>query len=186
MFLTKEKVRFLSALCLLIIISCLFYLLLYLPQLDKIAVQQERLVEKEESIRRAESFHEAHADTEEYERTMLANMQAADARLPDAMQQGDFLSMLQAAALKQGILLRGVVPGQEEQKTGYKAKPVQLTIEGNYFQLLDFLQELESEARFVRLDSMVIDKAARDGRGLLCHLQISIYAAGQADGQEGT
>lgn len=104
----------------------------------------------------------------------------ADA-LPDGLEQGAFLGGLERLALACHLELAGVKPAEAlERPDGLMELPVTVTVRGDYFSLLDFLQGLDAQkagGRFVLVRGLSV-RAGDDGGPLSATLQLSVFATG--------
>ena len=129
---------------------------------------------EEQEIVGIENFMNAHRDMEEFSRETAMHQEMVLKALPEDMEQGAFLEFLQRLAIGHQIELLGVFPGKSSQeKDGVMVLPVQVKMNCSYFQLLDFLRELQEGERFLQVRNARIHS---DGRRLTCQLDLAIFA----------
>lgn len=94
-------------------------------------------------------------------------------QLPESMEQGRFLSLLQQEALRHGVVLTEVMPGSARSTERFAELAVETEICGSYFQVLDFLEAMEQSGRFLRIENTKV----KSENGLLhCRILFKIYA----------
>ena len=119
------------------------------------------------------NFMNGHPDFPQYMEELGKQRERADRALPDTLEQGRFLGMLQQCALDHDILLQEIVPAEIRQEKELYYLPIHLKLTCNYFQLLDFLEKLNSAERFMALQDMAVRKKED---ALSCELTLHIYA----------
>ena len=90
----------------------------------------------------------------EYAEDVGKRHERAERALPGELKQSDVIGMLQRNALRYQIQLVSVSPGQIKKESSLMVLPIQIKLNCDYFQLLDFLQSLQEEERFIKLDKL--------------------------------
>ena len=102
--------------------------------------------------------------------------------LPLTLAQGTFLSHLERQAIARHLVLSGVVPAPAEMGAdGVGELVVRVRLVGDYFSLVDFLQDIASlriGGRFVEVRGIRV-RSDRDGAPLTCELTLAIFALGE-------
>lgn len=145
----------------------------YQVQQQELAAQRAALQQKKMAVLGIENFLNAHTDIAAYEAEKLQAVEQQSHRLPQQMETGEFLAAVQKLSVEKGMMLLAASPGTVEKRTGYLQLPVQMTIRGSYFSVLDFLQGIENLERF----SSIEDMAVHSEEGMLtCQFCVCIYA----------
>ena len=135
--------------------------------------QLARLQESHARLEQLKSLQEQHPDLEAYEMEMESQRKQVDELLPDRLEAAALLPKLQQAALRSGLELRELLPGEEAQEQGARALPMQIRVAGDYFGLLAFVKSLEGAAPFCRIKAMEMEQK---GNALEAMLQVNIYS----------
>jgi Tfp pilus assembly protein PilO len=96
-----------------------------------------------------------------------ADLAQLSAAIPESANQADFISGLNDIADESGITWQSVT--MQEPTAGTPGQPptiaVQISIEGGFFQALDYLNRLEDLERLVVVDSITVNSAGEEGTG---------------------
>lgn len=114
--------------------------------------------------------------------------------MPDNEDMANVLLELNSVATSAGIEFVAIQPGPPATRSGYYAVPVTLTLEGNYYDLTDFLFRLrnlvsvnegvlEANGRLYTLDTIEIHEASDGFPQIEAVLVISAYAYGVPEGE---
>ena len=114
--------------------------------------------------------------------------------MPDNEDMADVLLELNSVATSAGIEFVAIQPGPPATRNGYYAVPVTLTLEGNYYDLTDFLFRLrnlvsvtdgvlEANGRLYTLDTLEIHESSDGFPQIEAVLVISAYAYGVPEGE---
>lgn len=145
----------------------------YLAAESQAYANRQKLTELEDYLARHPNLVEYRAEAE---RAKILS----DELLPANMTESKFLRYLDNEADRQNIRLLSVLPDEMPRKgENFTALPVKITVELNYFELLDFLAELEAAPRFINVQKIKIVAA---GDKLKCELTLVIYAQNTAAG----
>ncbi len=114
--------------------------------------------------------------------------------MPDNEDMANVLLELNSVATSAGIEFVSIQPGPPANRSGYYAVPVTLTLEGNYYDLTDFLFRLrnlvtvtdgvlEANGRLYTLDTIEIHESSDGFPQIEAVLVISAYAYGAPEGE---
>lgn len=99
--------------------------------------------------------------------------------LPENLEQSAFLSGLERLARADHLVLLGVKPGEALKRSDELLElPVSVTVQGDYFTVLEFLKGLEAQkadGRFVLVRGLSM-KAGKTGEPLTATLSLSVFA----------
>ena len=140
------------------------------------AMEQEARLSAEKSrtdLTVVDNYQNAHLDMAAYEKELAEHQAHADQAMPDTLEQGKFLGMLQQEALRSHIELKQVVPKTVQQNGQLSVLPVEVKMCCSYFSLLAFLQGLQQSERYVQVERTAVHE--EDG-ALDCSLRLQIYA----------
>jgi Tfp pilus assembly protein PilO len=118
--------------------------------------------------------------------------------LPDGSDMAEIMVELVATADASGVKFESIQPSDAVAFTGYSAVPINLTVQGNYYDLIDFLYRLrglvtvkegvlDATGRLYSIDSIDIHQApGEEFPKIEAALTISAYAYGAAPAPTGT
>ncbi len=132
--------------------------------------------EKEELLREIidiENFSNQHRDMKQFSAEVSKQQEKVDRALPDELTESRVIHLLQQHALKHHIRILSISPEQQKEESGLTVLPLQLKLDCSYFQLLDFLRDIQEADRFVRISRLEVHN--QEGR-LLFNLEASVYA----------
>ena len=142
-------------------------------QRAELFVKQQQAGQNQQEILQIENFMNAHLQEEDYAAELKKREQVVQEQLPESMEQGRFLSLLQQEALRHGVVLAEVRPGSARSTERFAELAVETEICGSYFQVLDFLEAMEQSGRFLRIENTKV----KSENGLLhCRILFKIYA----------
>lgn len=168
----RKRLYPLAAAVFLLLSGIIFWQGPYQTQRQVIVSRQTVLQQKKEQVLSVENFLNAHGEAVAYEAEIARRAAKQHQQLPCQLETGKFLAELQQLAAAKGVVLSAAAPGTVESKAGCRQLPLRVTIAGDYFSLLDFLQGLEELERFSSVDKMELH--SEEGR-LSCQLLIHIY-----------
>lgn len=129
------------------------------PQFSRIAelrtLQQDEQKKKQDSeatLKRLQESKKAAAETE-------AKLIEVKKRLPEEPQLASLLIETQDAANQAGVDLVSIKPGEMVQQTDLTTIPLQMHVEGEFLDLVEFLIRLKDLKREVRIDKITISGA---------------------------
>lgn len=167
----KEWLEAAACVCLLLLAGGYFFIhepLAAMEQEERASAQKSRA-----DLTIVDNYQNAHLDMAAYEKELIEHQARADRAMPDTLEQGKFLGMLQQEALRNHIELRQVVPKPVQQEGNLSVLPVEIKMRCGYFALLSFLQGLEQGERYIQVEQT----ALREENGMLsCSLLLQIYA----------
>lgn len=174
----SEREIFIAAVLISLLLVFSFFFFIHIPlkeAYNKEAYNSEmaeraKLAETETTI---VNFKDAHLDSEAYKKELSDQDARMTAAIPDDLRQGEFLALLEQRAIFSHVELIGVTPETEVKEAEYRSLPLTVEFRGNYFSILDFIQEIEDSDRFIQVDSFEI---LHDGKFLTCKLRLFIYA----------
>lgn len=134
--------------------------------------QQNRLQAAQARFQVLQIFQEQHPDLEAYQMEIENQRKHVDQLLPDRIEASALMPRLQQYALKSGLELRELLPG-EAVNMGTRALPLQIRLAGNYFGLLDFIKSLENGTPYCQITAMELEQ--KDNL-LTAMLQVHVYS----------
>ena len=137
---------------------------------QKMELEAEQAMEQVVAV---ENYQHAHLDFSGYQKELSGQQERADRALPDEMEQGRFLGLLEYTARRNHVELEQVEPGQTFQKGETCALPIKVRFRCGYFDLLSFLREAGDGERFIRIDRVAVHG---DHDGLDCTVNLSVFS----------
>lgn len=147
-----------------------------------------RYQQEKARLDKIERFVLAHPEGEAYVQEVAAQAALTDTLLPDTPAWPAFMTMLAQEAQKDGVRLVEIKPqSPQPQPAGYTALPVDITVEGDYYAVLTFLQGLQDLPRYTTISRLDIRAPRPVNPRLEGKIRVEIYQAGQASavGQAG-
>lgn len=158
-----------------IAIIVVFYYSILVPQRMHIRQLTDALQAERRQVRKIEAFAGAHADIGLYQQETDAKLATVTRLLPDQPEISEFMLAVEQAAKAGGLELQQIKPEQFENKAGYRELPLEVTVQGTYFQTLDFLKRLEGLERFNSIVHMTVKSQSGN---LTSKFRIMIYCYG--------
>lgn len=140
-----------------IIFWLIMYLCIYSAQLSRLQEARHNIDRNRMQINDLQSF----SDKFDKDRTALTKIAQENSfwenKLPDRKDEISFISMLHGMATKADVHILAVEPAElTDKNNNYEIAAVKLKIAGNYFQLLDFLAQLDEADRYNIISKMNI------------------------------
>lgn len=135
-------------------ISYLFYEFLLVPQRihrDELAAQY-RL--ERQQVQAVEAFALAHPNTDEYLKELDQKITQADMQLPNTPDISRFLLDIEQLSRDCGVQMGYLKPGKITNKEGYREIDVEFSVNGNFIQVMNFLNKAENGSRFINMNSI--------------------------------
>lgn len=179
----RSKGSFLLLLGVLAGLTLFFYQFLYLPQQAELEEKRQQVTVRLNALNELEEFTQQHADLAAYETALKDHARWGSQLLPERLNTGDFLSELQIYMLRTKIRITGLKPSPPERNEGFFQQKIELGIEGDYFQILDFLRLLEQGTRFTNMKNV---SGEVKERGIFSgHIDLYIFARQNDSREEG-
>jgi len=156
-----------------IFLSVMVYTFVYVPRQQKILELTAAVTEKETSVISIENFMNEHPDMPAYEQELQKKDDFLAQMLPNNMALSSFLSEVEKMAAVSQVTLVQIKPNKLISKGNYQEIPILLEFQGDYFQILHFLRQIETARRFNKGSHLSIQ---RQDDVLVCKLVLSIYS----------
>lgn len=128
--------------------TAIYYFFLFIPQRSAISERYEIGRQKREQVEAIETFVRQHPNPEQYLAGLDGQKEVVFAMIPATSQLNDFLSHLETLAATAAVKLISVKPGPPGAKDSWYVLPVEVTIQGNFWQTTAFLKYLADGPRF--------------------------------------
>jgi type IV pilus assembly protein PilO len=156
-----------------VLIALGFAILGLRPKMGKIAElrtqQQEERKKKQDAEATLERLQEAKKEAAETESKLIETKK----RLPEDPQLASLLVEIQDTANQAGIDFVSIKPGDMAAQTNLTSIPLQIHVQGSFFDLVDFLYRLKDLKREIRTDNVTI--LGTDWPELSVDLEASTY-----------
>ncbi|VBB06869.1 translation elongation factor ef1b/ribosomal protein s6 [Lucifera butyrica] len=158
-----------------------------------VVVPQERTIQRLKGQYQAErgrvevveAFAQAHPDPDRYLADVDKQIALTDNMLPDNVEVSGFMAQVEKSSRDSGSQLVEVKPGQAAAKSGYQEIPIEITVRGHYFAIMNFMVKLQDGPRFSIVKN--IDMHVQSGKNasssspeLEGNLAVTIYSYGNA------
>jgi Tfp pilus assembly protein PilO len=147
-------------------VVALWWVFVFSPMGDTLDDERDELEQAERQGQTLTAELNQLQDLEERSPEIEAQLGRLSAAIPESPNQADFISGLNAIADESGITWQSVTMQEPTEATAAAppTTPVQIQIEGGYFQVLDYLNRLEDFERLVVVDAVNLSGAeAEDG-----------------------
>ncbi len=131
-----------------------FYYFIHIPATEEAAEMELERNRLEREIIDIENFSNKHRDIRTYSAEISKQQTTLDRALPDNLKESTVIMLLQQHALSHQIHVLSITPGQRKEDSGLTILPLQLQLECDYFQLLDFLQAIQEDDRFLQISRL--------------------------------
>ncbi|WP_182186505.1 type 4a pilus biogenesis protein PilO [Pectinatus frisingensis] len=155
----QDKYNILITIIAMIIWNIAFYYLLYSP--GKLELQQlhNNISVNQKQITDLKTFAADHDKTDAYAAEIFENNIFWENKLPNNKDEAKFIADLQSIANKNSIRIIHIAPAAPANKlSSYHEIPIQAKVQGNYFQLLNFLHDINESPRYNIIEKMSLTK----------------------------
>ncbi|HEU4450184.1 MAG TPA: type 4a pilus biogenesis protein PilO [Gaiellaceae bacterium] len=168
----------------LLLVAAIGFFLLVKPQMDESAALDERIAELQGKVDVALA---AESRTAPEERIEVADLFRLTKAMPDSTDMAGMILELDGVAESAGVDFISITPTPPVARgSGFQAVPIQVTFEGNYYDLTDFLfrlrnlvvvrdGELQAGGRLFTLDALDIQKGSQGLPQVQAVMTISAY-----------
>lgn len=159
---TRYMLLFLLAL----VFSSLIVLEFVLPLRAETAKAESQLQQANAKLAAIQTFAGQNKDYAPFLKLQTLKLEEAKKKLPDTVTVPELVSEYARLASVNGLSLDSLKPPAEvkAEKSGVFPLPLKMTVSGDYFKLVEFLQQIENGTRFTNIKT--VDFAA-DNKGLL-------------------
>jgi type IV pilus assembly protein PilO len=140
----------------LVAVIYLFYTFIFVPQSSQIEQLSVQCKQEQQKVKQVEAFQNEHSDMDQYLRELDKEKKTVDAQLPDDADMQGFLVQGETAARDGKLPLLSVKYEKVENKKGYREIPVGMQVQGDYFQTLNFIKNMENSPRFNSIKKIVM------------------------------
>ena len=148
----KEQFALVCTFC--VWLSAAFFYFVHIPLQEETRQLEQEAQDLSRQIIDIENFANKHQNLKEYAGDISKRQEKADRALPNTLEQSAIISLLQQHALNRGIRLVSITPGQTKTEHELIMLPIRLSLNCNYFQLLDFLKSLQEDERFLQISRL--------------------------------
>jgi Tfp pilus assembly protein PilO len=138
----------------LLLICCLFYLILWRPQVQRVDLLSTQLAQERQKLKTVEDFTKAHPDSGQYLAALDAKLANVDSLLPNGADVSTFLLQLELMAEQNKVKLGYIKPAAPVNKSGYQEFPLEVMVRGDFANCLAFLQQIETGPRLVSITGL--------------------------------
>ena len=175
----NEKEKLAGLLCLLAWLLAGWVYFVHLP-LERARASARQACDEARRVQiAAANFANGHADQKVAQEQQQKRHAFLAQALPETLAQGPFLSHLERQAAARSLTLLDVAPQPAVSgAAGLRELPVRVRLAGDYFALLDFLQDMASlriGGRFVEVRGIKVQSGGT-GEPLTCELLVAVFA----------
>lgn len=152
----------------------LYWYLVHIPLTADCRAVRAEVETKRQKLQILEKYLVRHRDLTAYKREAAVAKMMADELLPDNLDESRFLQYLIEQAEARQIEVLAVLPDRADTNdVGLTVLPVHLQLRLDYWQLTEFLAELDKAPRFVAVRGL---KANMVDGSLTCRLSLAVFA----------
>lgn len=171
----------------LLIVAVVGYFLLVKPKQDESARLADEIAELQGQVDRAlAAQHEPKTSEPDAPTIRVADLFQLTKAMPDETDMPGILLQLDSVASESGVRFSSIAPSLAVPATGFTKVPINLTFEGNYYDLADFLfrlrnlvlvrdGELEADGRLFSLDSVSLQEGPHKFPEIQAGLTVTAY-----------
>jgi Tfp pilus assembly protein PilO len=179
-----------------LIVALVGYFLLVKPKQDESGRLAAEVTELEGKVDRAlAASHEAPSREPAAPTIRVADLFQLTKAMPDRVDMPGILLELDSVASESGVRFSSIAPSAATPATGFTKVPINLTFEGNYYDLADFLfrlrnlvivrdGELEADGRLFSLDSVSMQEGPHNFPEIQAGLTVTAYVYSPAAGAD--
>ena len=158
--------RYLILLILTVFFAFLISMQFILPLRDDTAKVETQLLQANTRLAAIQTFAAQNKDYDAFLKIQTLKVEETKKKLPDTVTIPELVAEYSKLAMVNKVVLESLKPPTEikQDKGGAFAVPLKLSLSGDYFNLVEFLQQVEKGARFTTIQS--VDFSA-DGKGSL-------------------
>jgi len=158
------------------LIACIFIYIFVITPLskDRTALANKLTIENTK-LAALQTFAGQNQNYEALLKIQKAKVEQARKKLPDTVAVPDLISEYNKLAENNNIFLKSLKPDQAVKVGQVFEMPVEMTLQGDYFKIITFLQQVENGERFVTLQGTEFD-ADKSGQDLNMKAKFTVYA----------
>jgi len=163
----------------LLAIICIIFLIVPLNR-DRNALVN-KLTEENKRLAVLQTFAGQNQNYDALVKIQNMKVAAAHKKIPDTVSVEELLNEYNKIAEATGVQLLGVAPGKATKGANVFSLPINVSLQGDYFKLITFLQQVENGDRFVTVQSAEYDAQAL-GADLKMKASFVVYALKKVEG----
>ena len=147
-----------------------------IPLRDDTAKIENRLLQANTRLAAVQTFAGQNKDYDAFLKIQTLKLEEVKKKLPDTVTIPELVAEYSKLAMVNKVTLESLKPPTEvkQDKGGAFAVPLKLTLSGDYFNLVEFLQQVEKGTRFTTIQSVDFSS---DGKGSLkMNAEFVVYA----------
>lgn len=155
----NSKYSLMLLIAIVVLVGVAFYFVAPLRQ--DIDSKQKELTVKQQNLASYQTFATANKDYDTFIKNKKAILAVATEKLPDTVAVSELVKEFSELSKSKGVSLLSVAPPKEESKQvgGAYEVPLKLSVQGNYYKIIDFLQKIEHGARLIVVKQMSVTAA---------------------------
>jgi len=158
-----------------VLITYLIYTFLLLPQWTRLDALTAQYNIERQRVKTIEAFSQAHPIPEQHLLALDSKIMQLNNMLPDNLGISSFLLQMEQLSRECGVQLNYLKPTKNINKEGYQEIGVEISLTGNFPQIMDFLSKTENGSRFINITNIAMQLRKN---GLTSKLSAKIYSFG--------
>ena len=156
------------------ILCCGIYVKLILPLSNDRTTMTNKLALANTRLAALQTFAGQNQDYDSLLKIQNMKVAAAKKKIPDVVAVPELVGEYNKIAEQANVNLISVKPDKASKEKTYFKMPITVTLEGDYFRLITFLQQVDTGDRFVTLDSTKFS-STKSGNNLTMDARFIVY-----------
>jgi type IV pilus assembly protein PilO len=176
-----DNMKYVIGLIAVIILSAICLIFLVLPLNRDRKVQDAKLTEENKRLAVLETFAGQNQNYDALVKIQNMKVAAAHKKIPDTVSVEELLNEYNKVAEATGVQLLGIAPSKATKTANAYVLPINVSLQGDYFRLITFLQQVENGDRFVQVQGAEYGSQA-NGADLKMKANFVVYALKKVEG----
>jgi len=137
-----------------VVVTYLVYIFLLLPQWTRVDELTAQYNMEQQQVKVIETFVQAHPNPEQHLLELDSKITQVDKMLPDNPEISSFLAEVEQLSRECGVQLGYLKLGKTVNKEGYREIEVEISLNGKFPQIMNFLSKTENGTRFISVTNI--------------------------------
>jgi len=137
-----------------VVVTYLVYIFLLLPQWTRVDELTAQYNMEQQQVKVIETFVQAHPNPEQHLLELDSKITQVDKMMPDNPEISSFLAEVEQLSRECGVQLGYLKLGKTVNKEGYREIEVEISLNGKFPQIMNFLSKTENGTRFISVTNI--------------------------------
>lgn len=180
----SDNVKYGLGLAVALVASLLCFMFVIYPLYKDNIAMKAKLTQSNARLATLQTFAGQNQNYDALVKIQKMKVAAAQKKLPDTVSVPELLSEYSQIAEAAGVRLESLTPGKVAKEGNAFALPISVTLQGDYFKLITFLQRMENADRFVVVRGAEYD-AEKTGENLKMKATFTVFTLKNVQGAPG-